>query len=86
MGRYLPIGLYTTNAPEACSYIANHSEAQILIMEDAGQLSNYIKVLPELKRVKYYVVWKGELPANLPAEIKDKVLLWKDFMAVGDKQ
>ena len=55
-------------------------------MEDAGQLSKYIKVLPELKRVKYYVVWKGELPANLPAEIKDKVLLWKDFMAVGDKQ
>lgn len=25
-GHYLPIGIYTTNAPESCEYIANHSE------------------------------------------------------------
>jgi long-chain-fatty-acid--CoA ligase ACSBG len=24
-GHYLPIGIYTTNGPEACEYIANHS-------------------------------------------------------------
>jgi len=28
-GHYLPIGIYTTNAPEACEYIANHSECEI---------------------------------------------------------
>jgi len=55
-------------------------------MEDSSQLSKYIKVFPELKRTKYLVVWKGELPANIPAELKDKVLLWKDFMAFGDKK
>ena len=32
-GHYLPIGLYTTNGPDACAYIANHSEAQIVFME-----------------------------------------------------
>jgi long-chain-fatty-acid--CoA ligase ACSBG len=26
LGNYLPIGLYTTNGPETCQYIANHSE------------------------------------------------------------
>jgi len=25
LGHYLPIGMYTTNGPEACEYIANHS-------------------------------------------------------------
>ena len=24
-GHYLPIGQYTTNSPDACAYIANHS-------------------------------------------------------------
>lgn len=25
-GNYVPVGIYTTNGPEACEYIANHSE------------------------------------------------------------
>lgn len=25
LGNYLPIGIYTTNGPDACEYIANHS-------------------------------------------------------------
>ena len=31
-GHYLPVGIYTTNAPEACEYIANHSECEIVIL------------------------------------------------------
>ncbi len=31
-GHYLPIGIYTTNGPEACEYIANHSECEIVIL------------------------------------------------------
>ena len=27
LGHYLPIGIYTTNGPEACEYILNHSES-----------------------------------------------------------
>ena len=26
LGGYLPIGIYTTNGPDACEYIANHSD------------------------------------------------------------
>lgn len=44
-GHYLPIGMYTTNGPEACAYIANHSEAQVVFMEDASHLKKYISVL-----------------------------------------
>ena len=30
----LPVGIYTTNTPEACYYISNHSEAEVLIAEN----------------------------------------------------
>ncbi len=55
LGHYLPIGMYTSNGPEACAYIANHSEAQIVIMEDESHLAKYTKVLNEVKAIKYYV-------------------------------
>jgi long-chain-fatty-acid--CoA ligase ACSBG len=58
-GHYLPIGMYTTNGPDTCAYIANHSEAQIVVMEDASHLAKYIKVLSAVQRIKYYVIWKG---------------------------
>jgi long-chain-fatty-acid--CoA ligase ACSBG len=61
-GHYLPIGMYTTNAPEACAYIANHSGAEIVVMEDASHLKKYIKVQGEVKNIKYYVIWKGKVP------------------------
>lgn len=48
-------------------------------------MSKYLTILPEVKRIKYYVIWKGDLPKNLPAELKDRVLLWKDFMAISDQ-
>jgi long-chain-fatty-acid--CoA ligase ACSBG len=76
LGHYLPIGMYTTNGPEACAYIANHSEAQIVIMEDETHLAKYIKVLGEVKAIKYYVLWKGKVPQTLPAELQGKVLTW----------
>lgn len=85
-GHYLPIGMYTTNAPEACAYIANHSEAQIVVMEDATHLAKYIKVLPEVKGIKYYVLWSGKVPDNLPAELKGKVMTWAEFIAFGEKK
>lgn len=66
-GHYLPIGIYTTNAPEACEYIANHSECEIVILEDRTQLKKYIKILDKIPRVKYFVIWKDSIPEDIPA-------------------
>ncbi len=33
-GFYLPVGLYTTNNAEACFYIANHSECEVVVVEN----------------------------------------------------
>lgn len=67
LGHYLPIGMYTTNGPQTCEYIANHSEAEIVVMEDATHLAKYISVLPKVKGIKHYVLWKGSIPKDLPA-------------------
>jgi long-subunit acyl-CoA synthetase (AMP-forming) len=78
--------LYTTNAPDACAYIANHSEAQIVFMEDASHLKKYIQVAEQVQGVKYYVIWKGAVPTDLPPGFKGRVMTWKEFMAFGEKK
>jgi len=35
-------------------------------MEDASHLSKYIQVLDKVKRIKLFVIWKGEVPQNIP--------------------
>ena len=34
-------GIYTTNTPEACLYVTQHSKAQVLVLEDNKQLRKY---------------------------------------------
>jgi len=34
MGFYLPVGIYTTNTPDACHYITSHSDAELVVVED----------------------------------------------------
>ena len=37
----VPGGIYTTNSPDQCHYIAEHSEANIAVVEDAEQLAKF---------------------------------------------
>ena len=55
-------------------------------MEYASHLAKYIKVLPEVKGIKYYVIWSGKVPENLPAELKGKVMTWAEFITFGEKK
>jgi len=50
----VPGGIYTTNSPDQCEFIAGHSEANIAVLEDALQLVKFKKIrrnLPELKAI-----------------------------------
>ena len=33
-GFYLPAGVYTTNQPEACHYITEHSDCEVVVLEN----------------------------------------------------
>ena len=51
-------GVYTTNASDACLYVAEHSEAEIIVLEDKNQLKKYEQVIDKLKNVKAFVLWE----------------------------
>lgn len=53
MGFYMPVGVYTTNGPEACHYVAEHSDAEVVIVENNTHLEKYLKVI-NLKIWKYH--------------------------------
>lgn len=73
-------GVYSTNAPDACLYQADHSEAEIIVVENNDLLTRFDQ--QKLPRVKAFVVW-GE--KSLPTDHSSKVYLWSDFMKLGEK-
>ncbi|CAG9317762.1 unnamed protein product [Blepharisma stoltei] len=78
----VPIGVYTTNGPEACFYIANHSEAELLIVQNEIQLKKYLAIWDKLPRLKAIIVY---LPG---AELESlragkQIFTWEEFMATG---
>ena len=40
----LAVGIYTTNSPEACHYVAENCEANIIVAENKHQLHKILKV------------------------------------------
>lgn len=75
-------GIYSTNAPEACQYQVDHSEAEIVCVENNDMLKRFTTSLDKFPRVKAFVIW-GE--SELPKDTKDsRFYLWKDFMKLGN--
>ncbi len=69
-------GIYTTNTPEACAYIARNCRAQVLVVEDEKQLDKILQIkqdLPELKAIVQY----------LGTPKKEGVLSWEDLLQLG---
>lgn len=62
LANLIPAGVYTTNSPEACLYVAENSEAQIIVVENQTQLQKYEGVLEKLDQVKAFVVYADDLP------------------------
>ena len=72
-------GIYSTNAEDACMYQVEHSEAEVILVENNEYLARFN--LEKLPRIKAVVIW-GE--SNLASNVKDsRVLLWKDFIKLG---
>ncbi|XP_050448457.1 very long-chain-fatty-acid--CoA ligase bubblegum [Cataglyphis hispanica] len=74
----LATGIYTTNSPEACQYCAEHSKANIIVVEDRKQLEKILQIKKNLPNLKAIIQYSG-----IPTE-KD-VLSWKDLLEIGKK-
>ena len=55
------MGIYTTNSPESCEYVAGNCEANLCIVENDAQLQKMLKVRKRLPHLKVMVQWEGEL-------------------------
>uniref|UniRef100_A0A673M3F8 long-chain-fatty-acid--CoA ligase n=1 Tax=Sinocyclocheilus rhinocerous TaxID=307959 RepID=A0A673M3F8_9TELE len=74
----LATGIYTTNSPEACQYVAHNCEANVLVVENNKQLVKILQVRDQLPHLKAIVQYKGELEQKLP-----NVYTWAEFMKFG---
>ena len=74
-----PAGIYTTNAPEQCQYIAEHSESQIAVVEDQAQLDKFLEIRDQLPALKAIVLMFGD-------HADEAVHSWADVLALGEQQ
>ncbi|XP_078407027.1 long-chain-fatty-acid--CoA ligase ACSBG2-like [Cetorhinus maximus] len=74
----LAVGIYTTNSPEACKYVAQHCQANVLVVENKNQLLKILEVQSQLPHLKAIVQYKFELEVLQP-----ELYTWKKFMELG---
>ena len=77
----IPSGVYTTNSPESCLYVAKHSDAEIIVAENKAQLKKYESVISELSNVKAFVLYQDELPERRQND--PRFFTWQQFLKLG---
>jgi long-chain acyl-CoA synthetase len=71
-----PAGIYTTCSAEEVQYVVHHSEAHVILVEDAAQLAKVTAKRADLPLLRWIVVMRGA--AFTPAA---DILSWEDFNA-----
>ena len=71
-----PAGIYTTCSPDEVQYIVHHSEARLVLVEDAAQLAKVEARRAHLPLLEHIVMMRGA------EQVTGKhVLTWEDFLA-----
>ena len=55
------VGIYSTNSPEACHYVAHDCEANICVVENDAQLQKILQVRDRLPHLRAIIQYRGEL-------------------------
>nr|XP_015826419.2 long-chain-fatty-acid--CoA ligase ACSBG2 isoform X2 [Nothobranchius furzeri] len=72
------VGIYTTNSPEACQYVAENSKANIIVVENHKQLQKILQIEDKLPHLKAIVQYKDS-----PKEKRPNLYSWQEFMELG---
>ena len=83
----IPTGIYLTNNSETCTYIAEHSEAGLLVLDSLDQYNKYVKDLNKLKNLKAVVFYCDLTEEQMKSMVNPYVTIfqWKDFIEQGRK-
>jgi long-subunit acyl-CoA synthetase (AMP-forming) len=74
----VPGGIYATNSSEQCQYIAGHSQAKIVVVENDEQLEKFKQIRQNLPELKAIVMMKGSNDDPL-------VFAWDDLSELAQK-
>src|SRR5438270_1360087 len=69
------ISVYNTLAPEQLEYVANHSEATVAFVEDAGFLEKFLEIRSAVPNLRHIVLIHGEPPEGVTS--------WDALLASG---
>ncbi|XP_035377717.1 long-chain-fatty-acid--CoA ligase ACSBG2 [Electrophorus electricus] len=72
------VGIYTTNSPEACLYVAENCQANVLVVENHKQLQKILQIQDKLPHLKAIIQYKDALK-----EKKPNLYTWEEFMELG---
>ncbi|XP_024134404.1 long-chain-fatty-acid--CoA ligase ACSBG2 isoform X2 [Oryzias melastigma] len=72
------VGIYTTNSPEACQYVAENCKANVIVLENEKQLQKILQIEDQLPHLKAIVQYKGALREKRP-----NLYTWAEFMELG---
>jgi long-chain-fatty-acid--CoA ligase ACSBG len=80
----IPAGVYTTNNPEACAYVAEHSKAKVVVCEGVKQLEKYYEISRNLPNLTALVMYGTD---TIPEDVKSKcsvpVYTFEGFLDLG---
>jgi hypothetical protein len=60
------VGIYTTNSPDACQYVAGNCDANIIIVENDAQLQKILAVRDRLPCLKAIIQYTGKPKEDYP--------------------
>ncbi|XP_076860414.1 long-chain-fatty-acid--CoA ligase ACSBG2 isoform X2 [Brachyhypopomus gauderio] len=72
------VGIYTTNSAEACLYVAEDCQANIIVVENHKQLQKVLQIQDKLPHLKAIIQYKDALK-----EKKPNLYTWEEFMELG---
>ncbi|XP_064244939.1 long-chain-fatty-acid--CoA ligase ACSBG1 isoform X2 [Passer domesticus] len=71
-------GIYTTNSPEACHYIAHDSRTDVMVVENQKQLDKIMQIWNRLPHLKAVVLYKDSI-----AETHPNLYTMEEFLELG---
>ena len=90
MAGAIPAGIYATNLPQACKYITNHCQAEVLICGGNAQARKYIATheSPAATSLKAIVVWNNDDEDVLDRSLSDQcggvsIYTFEEFLQLG---
>ncbi|XP_025073440.1 very long-chain-fatty-acid--CoA ligase bubblegum-like [Pogonomyrmex barbatus] len=69
-------GIYTTNSPEACEYCAEHSKANIIVVEDTKQLKKILQIKHNLPFLKAIIQYDGIPTENDVLSVRRSITIY----------